>query len=76
MTFKVTDSLVVNNIYIYIITELSNKVNTSALSSHATVASPTFSGTVGGLTKTMVQLGSVDNTSDLLKPTSTATKML
>ena len=48
-----------------IITELGNKVNTSTLSSYATLASPTFTGTVGGLTKNTVQLGNVDNTTDL-----------
>jgi len=38
------------------------------------IASPTFTGTVSGITKTMVGLGSVDNTSDALKPISTATQ--
>ena len=33
---------------------------------------PTFSGTVGGLSKAMVGLGNVDNTSDANKPTTTA----
>ena len=35
-------------------------------------ASPTFTGTVSGITSTMVGLGSVDNTSDADKPVSTA----
>lgn len=35
-------------------------------------ASPTFTGTVSGITKSMVGLGSVDNTSDAGKPVSTA----
>ena len=35
-------------------------------------ASPTFTGTVGGITKSMVGLGNVDNTSDTGKPVSTA----
>jgi len=34
---------------------------------------PTFTGTVAGVTKAMVGLADVDNTSDLLKPVSTAT---
>ncbi|MEN9907451.1 MAG: hypothetical protein RLZZ540_592, partial [Bacteroidota bacterium] len=38
-------------------------------------ASPTFTGTVSGITKTMVGLSSVDNTSDANKPVSTATQM-
>ncbi len=40
----------------------------------ARVASPTFTGTVGGITKSMVGLGNVDNTSDAAKPISTATQ--
>lgn len=38
----------------------------------APLASPTFTGTVGGITKAMVGLGNVDNTSDADKPVSTA----
>lgn len=40
--------------------------------SKANVESPTFTGTVGGITKAMVGLGSVDNTADADKPVSTA----
>ena len=47
---------------------------TSQLSSKAPLANPTFTGTVTGVTKGMVGLGNVDNTSDLDKPTSTATQ--
>jgi len=39
----------------------------------ARLASPTFTGTVAGITKNMVGLGNVDNTSDANKPVSTAT---
>lgn len=39
---------------------------------YAPIASPTFTGTVGGITKSMVGLGNVDNTSDANKPVSTA----
>jgi len=39
----------------------------------APLASPTFTGTVSGITATMVGLGNVDNTSDVNKPVSTAT---
>lgn len=42
----------------------------------APLASPTFTGTVGGITKTMVGLGNVDNTSDANKPVSTAVTTL
>jgi|TARA_R110000824_G_scaffold390180_1_gene586521 hypothetical protein len=38
----------------------------------APLASPTFTGTIGGLAKGDVGLGNVDNTTDALKPVSTA----
>ena len=47
---------------------------TSDLAAKAPTESPTFTGTVAGITKTMVGLGNVDNTSDALKPVSTATQ--
>ncbi len=40
----------------------------------APLNSPTFTGTVSGITKSMVGLGNVDNTSDANKPISTATQ--
>jgi len=40
----------------------------------APIASPTFTGTVAGIDKTMVGLANVDNTTDALKPVSTATQ--
>jgi hypothetical protein len=40
----------------------------------APLASPTFTGTVSGVTATHVGLGNVDNTSDANKPVSTATQ--
>ena len=46
----------------------------SSLNLKANLANPTFTGTVGGITKSMVGLGSVDNTSDTSKPISTATQ--
>ena len=46
----------------------------TALNAKAPLASPTFTGTVSGITKSMVGLGNVDNTTDLLKPISTATQ--
>jgi hypothetical protein len=42
------------------------------VSALAPLASPTFTGTVAGITKSMVGLGSADNTSDADKPVSTA----
>ena len=46
----------------------------TALGLKAPLESPTFTGTVTGITKTMVGLESVDNTSDANKPVSTATQ--
>ena len=40
----------------------------------ADIESPTFTGTVSGITSSMVGLGNVDNTSDANKPVSTATQ--
>lgn len=47
---------------------------TTALGLKAPIESPTFTGTVGGITKSMVGLGNVDNTTDADKPVSTATQ--
>jgi hypothetical protein len=55
---------------------------TSALGTKATIDSPTFTGTVGGITKDMVGLSNVDNTSDNAKalifyiPVSAATRTI
>jgi hypothetical protein len=45
----------------------------TAINLKANIESPTFTGTVSGITKAMVGLANVDNTSDLDKPISTAT---
>jgi hypothetical protein len=59
-------------------TALDLKANTADVSSSlalkANLVSPTFTGTVSGIDKTMVGLGNVDNTSDSAKPISTATQ--
>lgn len=56
--------------------ELDDKADAGAVSSalalKAPIANPTFTGTVSGVTKGMVGLGNVDNTSDASKPVSTA----
>ena len=44
----------------------------TALDLKAPLASPTFTGTVSGITKAMVGLGSADDTADTAKPVSTA----
>ena len=54
------------------------KTDTASLSNRidakAPINNPTFTGTVGGISKTMVGLGNVDNTSDAGKPISSATQ--
>ena len=58
-----------------ITTTIGNKLDSSlAATTYAPKASPTFTGTVGGVTKAHVGLGNVDNTSDLAKPISTLTQ--
>ena len=47
---------------------------TTELTAKAPLNSPTFTGTVSGITKSMVGLENVDNTTDALKPISTATQ--
>lgn len=47
---------------------------TSVVDTKAPKANPTFTGTVSGVTKAMVGLGNVDNTSDANKPVSTPQK--
>ena len=49
------------------------EVDTS-LATKAPLASPSFTGTVSGISKSMVGLSNVDNTSDASKPISTATQ--
>lgn len=47
----------------------------TALDAKAPLASPTFTGTVSGVSKSMVGLGNVDNTSDTNKPVSSAQQL-
>ena len=57
----------------YGITDAAGSVaTTTSLNLKAPIASPTFTGTVSGITATMVGLGNVDNTADTAKPVSTA----
>jgi hypothetical protein len=56
-------------------TLIGTKLSSStAASTYAPLDSPTFTGTVSGITKSMVGLGNVDNTTDALKPISQATQ--
>ena len=63
-----SDSTLQNNLNT-VQTTLQNGINLKANS-----LNPVFSGTVSGVTKTMVGLSNVDNTSDANKPVSTATQ--
>ena len=68
-------SATANAVWGQIIGTLSEQTDLqNALNLKAPINSPTFTGTVSGITKTMVGLGAVDNTSDLDKPISTATQ--
>lgn len=53
---------------------LATKAALTDLNDYAPINSPTFTGTVFGITKSMVGLGAVDNTSDESKPISSATQ--
>tara|TARA_R110000796_G_scaffold97429_2_gene204413 strand:+ start:3058 stop:6063 length:3006 start_codon:yes stop_codon:yes gene_type:complete len=55
---------------------LNDTATATALALKANLASPTFTGTVNGVTKSMVGLPNVDNTSDVNKPVSTSTQTL
>ena len=56
-------------------TQLDDKLSIAAAgSTYAPINNPIFTGTVSGVTKGMVGLGNVDNTSDANKPVSTATQ--
>jgi hypothetical protein len=58
-----------------LVSNLSAKLESStAATTYAPIASPTFTGTVSGVTKSHVGLGNVDNTTDANKPVSTATQ--
>lgn len=54
---------------------LATKAALTDLNDYAPINSPTFTGTVSGITKSMVGLGAVDNTSDESKPISSATQV-
>ena len=66
----------INNIPVATIEYVSNLTSDAQaqINTKAPLASPTFTGTVSGITKTMVGLSNADNTTDLLKPISTATQ--
>ena len=64
----------INNDPVFSMTvDTANDALANDITSKAPKNNPTFTGTVAGITKAMAGLGSVDNTTDLLKPVSTAT---
>jgi hypothetical protein len=56
------------------VTDFNTAVSGLVSGIYAPLNSPTFTGTVNGITKSMVGLGNVDNTSDTDKPISIATQ--
>lgn len=70
-----TEIATLNGVTSAIQTQLDAKLeSTTAASTYAPIASPTFTGTVNGVTKSMVGLANVDNTADTAKPISSATQ--
>lgn len=67
-----TDALPEGSTNLYFSNARAVSALSSSLALKAPLASPTFTGTVAGVTKSMVGLGSVDNTSDSAKPISAA----
>ena len=66
-----TDQTAASSLTTLVGTKLSSS---TAASTYAPLTSPTFTGTVSGITKSMVGLENVDNTTDALKPISQATQ--
>ena len=56
------------------VTDFNSAVSGLVSGIYAPLNSPTFTGTVSGISKSMVGLGNVDNTSDANKPISSATQ--
>ncbi|MHA8093817.1 hypothetical protein ACMH5Q_02865 [Aquirufa lenticrescens] len=56
-------------------TTVATKANITDLELKAPIESPTFTGTVSGITKAMVGLSNVENTADLAKPISMLTQI-
>jgi len=52
--------------------QVDDRVNTIVSGVYAPLNSPTFTGTISGISKSMVGLSNVDNTNDVNKPVSTA----
>jgi hypothetical protein len=70
-----TELQYLNGVTSAIQTQIDSKLaSATAASTYAPIDSPTFTGTVSGISKSMVGLGNVDNTSDANKPVSTATQ--
>lgn len=66
------DGVLINDTTLSLIATWSNQKISNELGLKANLNSPTFTGTVNGITSNMVGLGNVNNTSDIAKPVSTA----
>lgn len=69
-----SDSVVEGTTNLYFTSARATTAVQASLDLKAPLASPTFTGTVGGVTAAMVGLGSVNNTADTAKAVSTATQ--
>jgi hypothetical protein len=71
-SLAVTSTAVVTNLNADMLDGQQASYYTGLIDAKAPIASPTFTGTVGGITAAMVGLGNVNNTADTAKPVSTA----
>lgn len=72
LVYNGLNGVLIDDLALSLLATWSSQKISNELDLKATLADPTFTGTVGGITATMVGLGNVDNTSDADKPVSTA----
>jgi hypothetical protein len=73
--FGVLDGITASTAELNYVDGVTSAIQTQ-IDAKAPIANPTFTGTVAGITKGMVGLPNVDNTSDVNKPVGTATQVL
>jgi hypothetical protein len=73
--FGVLDGITASTAELNYVDGVTSAIQTQ-IDAKAPIANPTFTGTVAGITKGMVGLSNVDNTSDVNKPVGTATQVL
>lgn len=72
LVYNGLNGVLINDTTLSLIATWSNQKISNELGLKANLNSPTFTGTVNGITSNMVGLGDVNNTSDIAKPVSTA----